>query len=333
MRILATPVLALSLAACTTPQPQPGTSGGDAPDVRATSYPVWYLAKRIGAPRMTPTLVLADGADPATWQPDGDVVADLAEADLILVNGNGYESWVKTATLPTAKVVDASAGIEGIAIEGPTHSHGAAGEHSHSGTDPRVWMDPERLRQQARNVHAALVKADPAGQRVYDAQLGAVERNVDDLVAELDPVLAQVKERPVVAAHPSYTYLAARGGFELPVVDLDPEQPPTPEQVASITASHGPGTLLLWDAAPAKPVQAALPDFNHVALDPLTAPRGGSYDAFGQARLNVFALKKALEAPYPPLSDTDAPTDGQGTEAAAGADGAGAAVEEPGGQE
>jgi len=298
----------MSLVACS------GSTGGSSaqesgpPTVQATSYPVWYAAKRIGAPRTKPDIILPAGQDAATWQPSGEVVASLSEADLILINGAGFEGWIKTATLPTAKVVDASKGVSTVEIEGPTHSHAGSAEHSHTGVDPHIWADPERFLQQARNVHAALVQADPAGQKIYDGQLGAVERNVKDLVAELDPVLERLKLRPKVANHPTFTYLADRGGFEIPVVDLDPTQAPSPEQVTALTEAYEPGTLLLWEAVPTAQAREALPDFQHVVLDPLEGPRGDSYDYFAQSRLNVATLDKALRQPMPE-SDTDADAD------------------------
>lgn len=297
MRILTLTALVVGLAACTGTTPGSGGSGSNVPDVKATSYPVWYLATRIAAPRLKPELVLAEGEDPETWQPSGEQVAALADADLILVNGAGYESWLKTATLPAGKVVDTSSGLSLLEIDGPTHSHGVAGEHSHTGTDPRFFVDPERYRAQAKLVHAALVQADPGGQRIYDAQLGAVERNVDDLVAELDPILASAKTRSFRAAHPSFTYLADRGGLQIPLVD--PAAPPT-EDVA-------PGTILLWDRLPTAEERKAMPAFQHEVLDPLTLPRAGKYDYFSQARLNGYTLKKAIETPIP-AADTDAPT-------------------------
>jgi len=314
--VIVVPILAL---ACTG-----GAGGGQAgaasvPTVKATSYPVWYAAKRIGAPRMKPEIVLPAGEDAATWQPSGDVVASLGEADLILINGAGFEGWVRTATLPTAKVVDSAKGVDLVEIEGPTHSHGKAGEHSHTGVDPHIWADPERFLQQARNVHDALVKADPAGQMVYDGQLGAVERNATDLVAELDPVLAQLKERSVVANHPTFTYWGKRGGFDIPVVDMDPAVMIPEETLAKLRETYPAGTLILWESRP-KVLdmdfeQDPLPGFVHVVLDPLEGPAAdGQYDYFAQSRLNVANLKQALARPIPE-ADTDAPTEATPAEA------------------
>ncbi len=303
--------LVAAISACS------GNSANDlkkqsAPDVRATSYPAWYLAKRIGGGRLKPTLLLDEGQEPSHFNPTGEQIADLAQADLILVHGNGYEQWLKTATLPASKVVETARDIPMIQTEGPTHSHGKGGEHSHAGVDPRTWTNPENLRIQAKNVHAALVQADPPGKPIYDAQLGAVERNIDACNEQLAPVLAKAKERQLFSAHPSFNYLAKSADLAIEGHDLAADTPPTELAPDHALSTAKPGALLLWDTTPSAAVREALPSVQHVTLHPLDRPHEGSYDYFAQCRLNAHMLDRAIAASAP-ASDTDA-TDPEGVE-------------------
>jgi zinc transport system substrate-binding protein len=276
-------------------------SPAEPPEIVGLSFPASYLAQRVGQPRVKVRTLLPPGEDARTWQPDSSAIASFANADLIVANGAGYEGWVATASLPAEKYVDASKGLLTLSIDGPTHSHGAGGEHSHRGTDPHVWSDPLLYTAQARNVHAALVTADPEGQVVYDGNLAGLEKQLEEIAAELDRVLALRNGRPMFANHPSFSYVAKRGGFDLPAIDLDPATPPSPEQIAEIQARFPAGALIWWEAAPSPSVKAAFPEgFSHLVLDPLEQPAGERYDWFAQARMNLIHMEKAFASPIPP---------------------------------
>ncbi len=294
MRVLA---LAL-LTACT------GSDGGGSQptgpvDIAALSHPAGYLARRIGARKVKVDVIIPDDADPATWQPSGEVVAGLPERDLVVANGAGFEAWTKTATLPTAKLVDTARGLDLIEIDGPTHSHGTQGEHSHKGVDPHTWADPALYGRQAQAVRDTLVKLDPENADLYAAHHGGLQRDLQTLGEALDNVLAKLGDRPMAANHPAFVYLARRAELELPSLHLDPAEPPDAEAVAAIAERYPEGVLLWWEAPPTEAVRAALPDaVTHLYMDPLEQPVAtGSYDYVAQARANVARLERLLAAP------------------------------------
>lgn len=303
------------LAGCTgSPGSTPAVKSG-VPTVQAGSLPVWYLAKRIGGARLTPSILIPPGVDPPDWSPTGEQVAAVGQADLIVINGVGYEAWVGTASLPEDRVVDTSTGVPLVSIDGPTHSHGADGEHSHSGSDPHIWADPANYALQAASVRDALVAADAAGAPVYNGQFGGLERQLSELGTKLDAALAALATRPLAANHPSFTYWARRGGVTIVDLALDPKTPPTAERIAEISAAFPDGGVLLWEARPTDEVTAALPMLDHLVLDPLEQPGvSGQYDYVAQMRVNVALMTTQSQAPVadpakadPAAAETDSP--------------------------
>lgn len=286
--------------------------------VKAVSYPAAYLVQRVGGAEVEVENILPAGEDPPSWQPSGDVVARLAEADLIVANGAGYEAWMATATLPTAKVVDTSLGLDLVHVEGPTHSHGKAGEHSHAGTDPHTWGDPAIYAKQAQAVHDALAKVDPANAQLYALHLQGFTRQLDELGAELDATLARAKDHKLAANHPSYTYLARRAGLEIPSLHLDPDEVPSAEVREALATEQPADLVFFWEARPAGEVAGALPaTWTTVVLDPLEQPHGESYDYVAQTRINLKLLQQTLDALE--AADTDAAGEGGQDDAEGGA--------------
>ena len=206
------PVL-FGLVACSGAAPPRTADAPASPTVKALSPQAAWLVRRIGGSRVAVEDLVPAGEDPATWSPSGEVVASLGEATLIVANGAGYEAWTKTATLPTAKLVDTARGLDLVEVEGPTHSHGKQGDHSHAEVDPHTWTDPAVYARQGAAVHAALVRVDPAGKSVYDGNLANVERELATLGGELDHALASPAAAAVVAADPGFRYLARRAGI------------------------------------------------------------------------------------------------------------------------
>ena len=269
--------------------------------VRTTCFPVDWLVQRIGGSKVERVNILPPGEDPPFWMPSGETIAELGDADLIVINGAEFERWTLTAALPVSKLVDSAEGLDLIHIEGATHSHGVRGEHSHSGTDPHTWSDPRTYLAQAQNVHAALVEADPANQPYYDESLESLKADLEELDREYTRVLAPARGRHLAANHPAYGYLARRYGLDIHSFDFDPGEKPSPEQLKEFMdwAPDGEALVLLWEAPPTPEVVAAFPSqVDHVVLDPLERPVGdGAYDYLIQAQSNLEILEELFDSP------------------------------------
>ena len=50
--------------------------------------------------------------DPAFWQPTDAQIAEIQQADLIVMNGATYSKWAEKTSLPESKVLDTSAGFK-----------------------------------------------------------------------------------------------------------------------------------------------------------------------------------------------------------------------------
>lgn len=263
--------------------------------VRTTCFPVGWLVQRIGGDRIEHVNILPAGEDPPVWQPSGATIAELGDADLIVVNGAGFERWTLTAALPVSKLVDTTEGLELISVERTTHSHGMQGDHSHAGIDPHTWSDPRIYLAQARNVHAALVDADPANREYYDRNIEALAAELEELDREYARVLEPAHGRRLAANHPAYAYFALRYGLDVHSFDFDPHVVPSAEQMQEFSdwaAGDGP-RVVFWEAEPLAEVTGAFPgQVRHLFLDSLEQPpTDETYDYLAQARANLGILQ------------------------------------------
>ncbi|MEL6385057.1 MAG: metal ABC transporter substrate-binding protein, partial [Cyanobacteria bacterium J06626_18] len=238
-----------------TDEASPGdTAAADQPLVYVANYPLQYFAERIGGEQIQVELPVPGDIDPAFWEPTADELAQLQEADLIILNGATYEKWLQTASLPQTKTVDTAEPFSDrwIAIkETVTHQHGPEGEHSHEGTAFTTWVDPTLAIEQAAVIRDRLSAEFPDQADVFAANFEALE---DDLVAideQIETIVtaSPQQDQPLVASHPVYDYFAERYGLNLQSVLWEPESFPEEEQWTELEAmlAEHPAAWMMWE--------------------------------------------------------------------------------------
>lgn len=265
--------------------------------VVATNYPLAYFAERLGGQRLKVIFPVPDSEDPAYWKPDAQAIGQMQRADLIVLNGAGYEKWLNRVSLPKLKQVDTSSGFKDAFIQikdAVTHTHGPGGEHSHDGTAFTTWLDFEQAGKQAAALAHAIQRRRPELKSV-------VQENLDTLLAELGGIDAELKrlssawaKQPVLGSHPVYQYLARRYGLKMESVHWEPhEMPPESEWNAlkKLLASH-PARIMLWEAPPSPEIAARLKTLKvaSVVFDPCAnRPKTGDFLSVMRANIHHFA--------------------------------------------
>ena len=231
--------------------------------IYVVSYPLGYLAERIGGEHASVVFPAPPGVDPAYWTPDPETVAAYQGADLILLNGAGYARWVELASLPQARSVDTSAAFHDRLIpleETVTHRHGPTGAHSHEGLAFTIWLDPTLALEQARAIADALTRARPEHEADFRANLAGLEADLRALDAQLAAAAASLKHAPLLFSHPVYQYLVRRYSLNARSVHFEPDESPNASAwraLRELLAEH-PARWMLWEAAPLPEVARAL---------------------------------------------------------------------------
>jgi zinc transport system substrate-binding protein len=233
----------------------PALAAEDKPQVYTTFYPTQYFAERIGGDLIEVSNPVPEDADPIFWQPGREDLLAYQGADLIILNGAGFEKWVATATLPEDRVVDTAKPFESEFItyqDAITHSHGAVGEHSHEGLDGHTWLDPHHAKVQANEIRAALAARFPEHAEAFEQGYAALAADLDALDQTFAAYQESYDDQPFFASHPAYNYLARRYGWNVDNLDLDPEEMPSDEVFADIRArmAEHPAEYIVWEGEP-----------------------------------------------------------------------------------
>lgn len=280
--------------------------------VAATFYPTAYFAERIASG--TPIKVVnpcPPDADPADWKPSREAIETYRSAGLIILNGASFEGWVASASLPTSRVVDTTAGLKDalLAYEGVTHSHGSGGQHTHHGTDGHTWVDPKLAVGQASAIRDAMARAWPEYTTAFDAGLQALLADLQSLDTALQEVTVRLKGTRLMASHPAYGYLAKRYGWAVVNQDLPPDEEPSAGQWAGVSrelsALAGGVKVMLFEEEPLAGTSAKLASLGvrSIVFDPCEQPSPEG-DYIARMRKNIEGLGSALVEAVTPHTAT-----------------------------
>jgi len=268
-----------------------------------SNYPLFFFASQIaGESEDVPQIVFPEiEGDPAFWVPSADQIQLMQTANLVLLNGAGYESWLDWITLDRNRLLDTSAGFTDKLIELEdtlTHQHGPAGEHAHQGTAFTTWLDPRLAMKQAGAVAAALESLAPGQAVRLRNNLSALQSRLSDLDRELADTFAALGNQPILFSHPVYQYLQRRYGLNSVSLHWEPDTEPGTRawiELQKILLEHL-AAIMLWEAEPLSSTAARLSELGVQSIVFQTASNHlGQGDYFDVLTGNAKRLRTALD--------------------------------------
>lgn len=180
-----------------------GGAGGR-PSVVVTTNIVGDVVRNLVGDAAAVEVLMPPSADPHDFAPSAQQAAAMREADVLVVNGLGFEEGLLDAI--------GSATDDGVAVVTATDAIEPLDD------DPHLFTDPARMRDAAELIAAELVEQIPeldtdAFRRRADAYLADLEA----LDAEVEALLADLptERRLLVTNHDVFGYFADRYGFEV----------------------------------------------------------------------------------------------------------------------
>ncbi len=213
-------LLLVIVAACAPVGEQPQAQAPDAPAAQSSLKVVAVesfladIAQNVAGDRARVDALMPVGVDPHSFEPTPQDVRKVADSDVLILNGAGFEEFLKNllrdAGAPKT-VIEASAGLTSRTLK-PGEPH-----DPDNPLDPHYWLDPINVIRYVENIRDGLAQADPAGSEVYRAnaeayiaQLNALDQSIHALV---DTIPAE--NRKLVTDHDTFGYFADRYGFEI----------------------------------------------------------------------------------------------------------------------
>ncbi len=161
------------------------------------------IASQLAGERAHVTSVLSNpDADPHLFEASVSTARAVADADLVIYNGLGYDTWMErllgASPSPRRRVVEA-----------------AAAARATPGSNPHLWYDTKAVEAVARAIAARLAELDPQGGARYAQRLDRFLKSMGALDAEISRMRARYAGTAVAATEPVADDLAAALGLDM----------------------------------------------------------------------------------------------------------------------
>lgn len=197
----------------------------------ASFYPLYEFTKEVGKDKVDVWLLVPPGIEPHDWEPSIQELKRIQQADIIIINGMGFEKWFEdikkfNSNIP---IIDSSIGINIIKEINIDNSH-----LDDSLTDPHIWLNPSMAKIQVKNIADGLIELDQDNRSYY-------QKNLENYIKKLDALDSKIRKelsncsKDFVAFHNAFTYFAKEYGLNQHTIVLnEPHGEPTSKTLEKI---------------------------------------------------------------------------------------------------
>lgn len=171
------------------------------------------LVQQVGGERVKVETLVGAGGDAHVFQPKPTHAQQIAQAQVIFMNGLGFEGWM-TRLLKSANTkvppVTVSEGIKPQQEQAHGHGHG----HGHGHTDPHAWQSVPNAVVYVKNIATALCRVDASGCEGYQQRATSYTASLQHLHQDIQGAWQAIPQdkRKVITTHDAFGYYAQTYG-------------------------------------------------------------------------------------------------------------------------
>jgi zinc/manganese transport system substrate-binding protein len=186
------------------------------------------LVRGLGGDCASVTTVLASStADPHDYEPTPGDIAAFTGADVVVVNGAGYDSWAVKAADTLDRAPDIVSADE-VAAQ--------------PGGNPHLWYSPEAVQKVAKAVTAELAERSPKAAGYFAEQAAKAQADLAPYLSEIATAKEAARGRSYAATEPVFDLMAAALG-------LTDRTPSGYQRAVSNESDPAPGDLTAFEKA------------------------------------------------------------------------------------
>jgi len=168
----------------------------------------------IGGTHVNVVSLVGRDSDTHTFRPTPADVSSVAGAQLLIINGLGFEGWI----IRLLEIADFQ-GVTLVAVSGidPFRAVESNGTQARHAVNPHAWHSLGNAVVYVRNIERALGKVDPQNSRFYSSNADNYVAALKSMDSSFAAAFSSIPEadRKLVTSHDSFSYLASDYGLEL----------------------------------------------------------------------------------------------------------------------
>jgi len=175
-------------------------------------------------------VLIPPGHSPATYSPTPRQMQILSHSNLYFRIGYiAFEkAWIENIVTnnPDLNIIDTSNGVD--LITPSTVKEKVKNHHNHhhqTGIDPHIWLSPQAVKIQIKNILAALIQLDNQNQKVYNENYRNFITDIERIDKEIKILLENFKGKKFMVFHPAWSYFARDYGLIQIPIEIEGKEP------------------------------------------------------------------------------------------------------------
>lgn len=185
----------------------------------ASFFPLYEFTKKIGGEKVDVALLVPSGVEPHDWEPTVKDLQLMQQADVIIINGIGFENWIDDVDTVNSdvKVIDTSLGISTLE------------------SDPHIWLNPVMAKKQVENIVDSLSNVDPLNEKYYKKNAESYNKKLEELDNKISNEISSCK-KDFITFHDAFSYFANQYELNQHTVlkSNEPHEEPTSKSLENI---------------------------------------------------------------------------------------------------
>ena len=209
--------------------------------VTTTIYPLYSIAKEIGADKIKLQNLIPFGVEAHGFDPTPADMAKLSKSDIFITSSHSMEPWkdkiVKSLKIEE-KVFDMSKYVKlrTLQEENDEHHEDEKGhKHEHEGIDPHYWVSLNNYILMTESITKLFIEKDSANKDFYIQNSNNYLAKIKALKEKYDLSMATCTNKKILVNHDAFGYFADDYGVkQYSISGMSPEDKPSAKQISEL---------------------------------------------------------------------------------------------------
>ena len=213
--------------------------------VTTTIYPLYSIAKEVGADKINLQNLIPFGVEAHGFDPTPSDMTKLSKSDIFITSSNSMEPWkdkiVKSLKIEQ-KVFDMSEHVKLRNIQEEEHEqhedekgHKHKHDHEHEGIDPHYWVSLNNYILMTEAITKLFIEKDSANKDFYIQNSNNYLEKIKGLKEKIDSSMATCTNKKILVNHDAFGYFADDYGVkQYSISGMSPDDKPSAKQISEL---------------------------------------------------------------------------------------------------
>ena len=169
-------------------------------EVYVSFYPLYETAQAVIGDKADVKILTPPNIDPHDFDPSVKVIQEMKTADLIILNGGGFESWITNMELEADQLLDSSNGISFLKTKSVDH-HKEHDEHDDDSHTEEFYEEVASVIEEFEHGHMTELQSIEAIEEILHEHEGDGHGHGTGVIEDIEHLLHEIEDGHIEGSH------------------------------------------------------------------------------------------------------------------------------------